>query len=184
MDTKILIFCNQVLGYNFFLDQFLKLIAVYLIYVIPVFLVGYWFFGEKKLALRAFLSGILGWCGFSYLIGTYLYFRERPFSAMPLKEFLFHRPTYSFPSDHATFLFALAFSFYLAGERAIGYCLFAVGVLVSIARVVVGFHYPSDVLAGWILGFLAAWLVWLAKRPVDRYVTGPIIWLAKKIKLA
>jgi len=166
------------------LDQFFKFIAVYLIYTIPLFLLGYWFLGEKKTALRAAFAGILGWCGLAYLIGHYLYFRPRPFTALPTKELVFHRPSYSFPSDHATFLFALAFSFYLAGERKIGYCLLGIGVLVSVSRVVVGFHYPSDVLAGWVLGSFVAGIFWLAKDPLDKWAIEPIIRLAKKVRLA
>jgi len=183
MDTKIFLFLNQAVGVSHCLDQFFKFIAVYLIYTIPLFLIVYWFLGAKKTALRAAVAGGLAWQGFAKLIG-HLYFRPRPIVSLPTKELVFHRPDYSFPSDHAAFLFALAFSFYLAGERKISYWLFVIGIFISVSRVVVGFHYPSDVLAGWVLGIFVAWLLWLAKDPIDKWIIEPLIWLAKKMRLA
>lgn len=183
MDQAIFQFLNNLVGRNFILDAFLKFLAVYLIWSIPLFLIIYWFLGVKKTALRSALAGILSWQVFANLIG-YLYFRPRPFFALPIKEFIFHRPTYSFPSDHAAFLFALAFSFYLAGEKKLSFWLFGVGIIIPIVRVIVGVHYPSDILAGWVLGILVAYLAWLIKDPLDKWILEPLIWLAKKLRLA
>jgi undecaprenyl-diphosphatase len=183
MDQAIFSFSNSLLGKSVVFDSLIKFLAVYLIYSIPLFLIIYWFLGTKKTALRAALAGGLAWQGFAKLIG-HLYFRPRPIVSLPAKELIFHRPDYSFPSDHATFLFALAFSFYLAGERKISYWLFVIGIFISVSRVVVGFHYPSDVLAGWVLGIFVAWLLWLAKDPIDKWIIEPLIWLAKKMRLA
>lgn len=183
MDGEVFRFLNSFFGRNFVLDVILRFCAIYLIYTIPLFLIIYWFLGNKKTALRAAISGLLAWQGFANLIGT-LYFRPRPFTTLPLKEFIFHRPTYSFPSDHAAFLFALAFSFYLSGEKKISYWLFAIGIALPTARVIVGVHFPSDILAGWVLGILVAYLVWLVKDPIDKWILSPLIWLAKRLRLA
>lgn len=183
MDTKVFDFLNGLYGKSHFFDLVFKILSEYLIYIIPLFLIIYWFVGSKKIALQAFIAGAVSWCGFAYLIG-HLYFRSRPFVSLPQNEVLFHRPTYSFPSDHATFLFAVAFSFYLAGKRTTSYYLFAIGAIISIARVTVGFHWPTDILAGWALGIFVAYLIYLIRDPLDQYIINPIIWLAKKIKLA
>lgn len=183
MDRKIFSFLNGLIGRSAVSDELIKIIAVYLIYAIPLFLLIYWFLGNKKTVLRAFISGVLAWQGFAKLIGHF-YFRPRPLSVFPSKELIFHRPDYSFPSDHASFLFGVAFAFYLCGEKKISYYLFAVSIIITIGRVIVGFHYPTDILAGAILGILVAWIVWLIRREVDKWVTNPIIFVAKKIKLA
>jgi len=183
MDQKILYLLNGLTKRNQFWDSIFKFLALYFIYTIPIFLLIYWFLGSKKVALRAVLSGLLAWQVFAPLVG-FFYYRPRPFVVLPARELFFHRPTYSFPSDHASFLFALGFSFFFSGKRQVAFWLLSIGVLISLARVVAGVHYPTDILAGWGLGFLTAWLIWKVKDPVDRYFSQPLIRIAKKIRLA
>ncbi|MCX6807008.1 MAG: phosphatase PAP2 family protein [Candidatus Berkelbacteria bacterium] len=54
----------------------------------------------------------------------------------------------------------------------------------SVSRVIVGFHYPVDILVGCVLGIITAWLIWLIKDLVNKWVINPIIFVAKKVKLA
>jgi undecaprenyl-diphosphatase len=62
---------------------------------------------------------------------------------------------FSFPSGHA--LHAVAFSFIaIAYYPVLAWLLIPFSVLVAISRVVLGLHYPSDVLAGVGLGALIA----------------------------
>ena len=60
---------------------------------------------------------------------------------------------WSFPSGHANTIFALATACYLVAPRG-RYLYFSVAVLVAISRVVVGDHYPSDIIMGAYLGVL------------------------------
>jgi undecaprenyl-diphosphatase len=80
----------------------------------------------------------------------------------------------SFPSGDVTVSGALAMvGFLLVGKRRVGYLLFAVPAYSATARMVAARHYPSDCLAGFMLGLLTAWLLgryqerrWpLAQRP-------------------
>ena len=183
MEQAVLEFFNGLISNNFILDTFLKFVAIYLIWVIPLFLIIYFLLGSKKIALRAFFAGVLSWLLFADLIGNYIYFRPRPFTTLPLKEVVFHRPDYSFPSDHAAFLFALAFSFYLAGAKKVSYWLFGLGIIIPIVRVMAGLHFPTDILAGWLLGIFVAWLLWLVKDPIDKWIIEPLIWVAKKMRI-
>jgi undecaprenyl-diphosphatase len=43
-------------------------------------------------------------------------------------------------------------------------------LLVGVTRVFLGVHYPTDVLGGWMLGFLWAAIAWLATRRFERAV--------------
>jgi len=103
-------------------------------------------------ALLAIGLGSLA-CG---LIGM-LWDRPRPFEAGLGVAHLLHAASPSFPSSHATAYAALAFSFLLVdGYRAVGGILLALAGLVSVARVVVGVHYPLDIVGGAAVGCLAA----------------------------
>ena len=88
--------------------------------------------------------------------------RARPYLAHPAHAHLLiarsHDP--SFPSDHATGAFALAFGIWLY-DRTIGTILLVLAAILSFARVYVGTHYPGDVLAGGLIGVTVAGVLYL-----------------------
>jgi undecaprenyl-diphosphatase len=91
--------------------------------------------------------------------------RPRPFAAHPraIHAFLAHAPDPGFPSDHATAAFAIAAVLLLVlGLRTLPVLVAAVALAVS--RVLIGIHYPGDVIAGALLGGAAAIVVVLAAR--------------------
>ena len=67
-----------------------------------------------------------------------------------------HVPENSFPSDHATLVFALAFSLLMSPLRRLGLALAVLGVGVGWGRIYLGAHYPGDILGGAVLGLLCA----------------------------
>ena len=79
--------------------------------------------------------------------------------------------TQSFPSGHATssMVFYLALALALAGHsrwtRLAIVGAIAFSLLIGISRVMLGVHWPSDVIAGWAFG--ALWVV-VALRPTER----------------
>ena len=62
---------------------------------------------------------------------------------------------FSFPSEHSAIFSALAFSA-LHFYYFLGFVLVFLALIIGISRIVVGAHYPKDVLIGWLLGFLVA----------------------------
>ncbi len=97
---------------------------------------------------------------------SHLWERPRPFTAHAAATHLLSAPSPdpSFPSDHAAAAFAIAFAV-LAFSRPAG-VLFAVSAaLIGLSRIALGLHYPSDVLAGIIVGYVAALLVTRSGAP-------------------
>jgi len=72
--------------------------------------------------------------------------------------------SYSMPSNHATNAFAFAMTLFLLRKNIIGYVSLAAATLVALSRVYVGVHYPSDILAGALLGAGAAYAAILLYR--------------------
>ena len=64
---------------------------------------------------------------------------------------------YSFPSGHTCASIGAALAMYPFLERKWGIPLVILAVLISLSRLYVGVHYPTDVLGGAVVGVLAAW---------------------------
>ena len=76
--------------------------------------------------------------------------------------------SFSFPSNHATNAFALA-AFFAVYYRRLAIPLFLFAALVGYSRIYVGVHYPTDVLAGAVLGVMLGLMFgvcskWLVRR--------------------
>ncbi|WP_010677513.1 phosphatase PAP2 family protein [Bacillus timonensis] len=84
-----------------------------------------------------------------------LYPRKRPYlivekSKFPLKALTDH----SFPSGHTTAIFSVIVPFILY-MPSLSIILLPIGICVGLSRIFLGLHYPSDVLAGGVLGTAA-----------------------------
>jgi undecaprenyl-diphosphatase len=97
---------------------------------------------------------------------TKIWRRERPFAAHPDAHVWGSRsPDPSFPSDHASAAFGIAFAVFLF-DRVVGSFFVAAATIIAVGRVFVGAHYPADVLAGTLVGLGAALLVVRTARPL------------------
>lgn len=112
----------------------------------------------RSRALTATLAGLTARFVLTPFI-RFLIVRERPFVAHAEVVKLFNREeSPSFPSGHAAFFFAVAWSLWFVDRR--WSAVFFVGaILVSLGRVASGAHYPTDILGGAVVGFAAAWFV-------------------------
>lgn len=183
LDERVSQWVVDLLGQNAQITAIARIGAVWLVYLVPVVLIVFWFYGprEKVAALRSFIAGIFGWLVVNNIIGR-VFFRERP-SATAARELLFHRPDKAFPSDHATLGFAIAFGLWLAGYRKIAVFIFALTILLSFFRIATGLHFAADVVAGFIVGLMIAVIFFWLRKWVDRYLVNPLVKVARVLKL-
>ena len=96
--------------------------------------------------------------------------RPRPFAAHRVAHVWGARSTDpSFPSDHASAAFGIAFAVFFF-DRVVGSVFLAAAVLIAGGRVVVGAHYPLDVVAGLFVGLGAAIVVVRVARPLIEFL--------------
>lgn len=84
-----------------------------------------------------------------------IFARTRPFDALAGLSPLVHRPvSFSFPSGHTSSSFAAAYAICRGFRR--GWAVYVLAALIGLSRIYVGVHYPTDVLAGALVGTLTA----------------------------
>jgi membrane-associated phospholipid phosphatase len=112
--------------------------------------------GNQKAALLAVMTLFLALAAKSLIV--FLWFRARPYIAHPD---LLHLPLNpdpsSFPSGHTIVAFSIAFSLMYSGLKKVSSWLLFVAILIGLGRVMAGVHYPSDVIAGVLISWAAAW---------------------------
>ena len=91
--------------------------------------------------------------------------RTRPYEVVDgLKLLIEKQSDYSFPSGHTGSSFASAIVLWKELPKKYGVMALIVAVLIAYSRLYVGVHYPSDVLAGVVIGTVLALVsVWLVK---------------------
>ncbi len=149
------------------LDAFMIVSASAILYLMAVaFIIGAFalFFNEKNAFIRnkkrfyflmsGALATLVSW-GLVARVIHFIYPHAPPFAALGFKPLIVHMADPSFPSDHATFLFALAMIMWQENRRW-GWYFFIAAALNAFSRVYVGVHWPSDVIAGAVIGIAAA----------------------------
>jgi undecaprenyl-diphosphatase len=167
-----------------FLDFWMPIITNFDYWKIPIviFLLSLAIFGGRKGRIVAGLVLIV--FGFANLMSSDLikpiFSRARPYMYFSqISPLVNSSPKYSFPSTHASNIFATMalLSFYY--RKFLPLNLF-IAIAVSFSRVYVRVHYPSDVVAGAILGIACAVVVIYMERLVNKKI--PTIQLSPAAK--
>lgn len=89
--------------------------------------------------------------------------RARPWLDWPILPLVTENDRNSFPSGHTCAAFAAGMIWMRALPQKRARVIAAVmAVLMGLSRLYVGVHYPTDVLAGAVIGSLCAWAAWKA----------------------
>lgn len=156
LDHNLFLFLNGLAGQNRYFDWLVVFIGQYLIFVLILVVLIHLLLGRRDLFFTALISGFAA--EITNRIISLIHFRYRPFISFSDQVTLLidHNPDKSFPSDHAILAFALATIIIIKSKGRWGWVLLVFAILISLARVIAGLHYPADVAAGAILGVLIA----------------------------
>lgn len=152
-------------------------LAEALIFVFPLVLFMLWrkpeVRGDRHFARKAVVLACMAAVGSLAVkaVIAFLWARPRPFISHPdLTHLALHVDPLSFPSGHALLAFTIASSLYLSGYRRTGGILLVLATLVALGRVFAGVHYPSDVLAGALIGVLVSWYLQREAGSLHQYL--------------
>jgi undecaprenyl-diphosphatase len=139
-------------------DGLIIFFAKYFPFLVIVAAALFLFFYHKRWreVVVAISSGAVAWFVAKFL--KIIIHTPRPFDAWPGVESLVAENGYAFPSGHATFMMALAVSIFFSHKKA-GYIFMFFALIIGLARVAAGVHTPVDILGGFVLGFLIAYLL-------------------------
>lgn len=173
LDLKIFYFFNNLVGQNKMLDCCFIFLAEYLEYFLIfgfilflVFLKKYSLKDKIKMGVFGFGSAIFARFVIVEIIRFFVH-RPRPFITHFVHQ-LVQESSYSFPSGHATFYFALATAAYIFNKK-MGAMFFLTAAVISVSRIAVGVHYPSDIAIGGLLGIIVSIIVFLIfKKKIKR----------------
>ncbi|HCC05857.1 TPA: hypothetical protein DEP94_00610 [Candidatus Nomurabacteria bacterium] len=142
------------------MNQIIFFCATYLIYVSVFYVVYYSFYkGDKKYLIRNLIL-VIGGATVAWVINHFLkniVAHPRPDLALAL---LLPNDPYSFPSGHASFMFALGFLMSYLNNRA-GIIILILALITGIARVLSGVHYWYDIVGGIFVGAIVSYIILL-----------------------
>ncbi|HET7036971.1 MAG TPA: phosphatase PAP2 family protein [Thermomicrobiaceae bacterium] len=186
MDGSLYTAINGLAGHIDAVDDFMAFISSYGQYLMLLVLVLLWFWPRLDRSRRqwsvitAAVAALLALATDQVI--SHLWERPRPFIAHAHLLLLAPSTDPSFPSDHAAGAFAIAVALVLFWRR-IGWLMVFFAALIAFSRVYTGEHYVSDVLAGALIGTLAALIVYFA-RPLLAPLLEPPLRLARRCHLA
>jgi undecaprenyl-diphosphatase len=149
---------NDLAGRNVWMDKLAVFFAVYVGYIIVAYLIYLWFIkpGSRRMISVALIAAVIARFVVTSII-RFLYFHPRPFIVMQVHQ-LIPESGSSFPSGHAAFFFALSAVTYLS-NRKLGWTLFVLSLLMGLARIYAGVHWPLDIVGGIIVGITTGLVV-------------------------
>jgi membrane-associated phospholipid phosphatase len=145
-------------------------------FYIPVIMFIFWWIDEKKGLRLGILVILSGWIN--------VFFKDilkqpRPYNFDPALG-LAYEPTYGAPSGHAqnSLCFWVSIAAWIAGrkksqKRFLVWAAAALFILlIGFTRLYLGVHFPTDLFAGWILGALILFLMYILSPLLIKHLSG------------
>jgi undecaprenyl-diphosphatase len=118
-----------------------------------------------KIASAAALGSAALALALNRAIASLVWHRDRPYLDHRIAHPWSNAHDASFPSDHASASFAIAFAVLLI-DPLVGALFLLAAAVIAIGRLFIGAHYPGDVAAGFLVGLVSAVIVVKLLRPV------------------
>ena len=185
-DVDAFLWINGLVGRWGLVDRLVEwLVSDYLIPVsLALALVALWFAGRDSATRYRYQIGVfvalaaMGFTSWAVQEVSLATERARPFLDHEVN-LLFYRPTdFSFPSNSVAAVFGIAAGVFGA-NRKLGTAMFTLGVVLGFSRVFAGVHYPTDVIAGALIGVVIAVLTYQLRKIVEPVPT----WFVKTARI-
>lgn len=149
MNLYLFSIINSLSQYNIinYISVFLSYVFVY---IIPFILIIWILFYEKRKMFSfsiLFLSSFSTWFVAQFIKNITMI--SRPIIQNPIISEIGS----SFPSQHAAVTMVIGVVIFSL-NKALGWIFIFISLLVGISRIILGVHYPLDIIAGWVLGVL------------------------------
>lgn len=156
---------NELAGKYVLLDQIMIFSAKYLVSIIPIIIIALLLTrtAENKkaaifIAFSVGLSLLLGYITKSF------YYHPRPFAMGIGLDLVPDDFTSSFPSSHATSMFALSFAVLFVKRYKLAVMSFVLASVVGFSRIFIGVHFPFDIFGGIMYGAIGVFIVALFEK--------------------
>jgi undecaprenyl-diphosphatase len=168
MNYQLFQIINGFAGQWDWIDDLMVFFAQDIIWVMIAMIGVLWFTHKEQhqqSAFYALLSAVVA-LGIAALWISPEVNQPRPFVHHVVHQLIPHSADASFPSDHSTLAFSLAFSL-LYANRKWGTIALAMACLTGFARVYVGVHYPGDIAGSAVLAALISFLVFTMRHRLN-----------------
>lgn len=108
---------------------------------------------DRIMGVMMLMTGVPSFVAFGVILKAIIH-RARPYESWPAIIPVLFPIDASFPSGHTLISFLLAFFYFKCMPKKIGIPALILAALIAFSRLMLGVHYPTDILAG----FLIAWV--------------------------
>ena len=129
--------------------------------------------GDRRALIHVVLA-VIPALAINYVVGL-VFFHPRPFMIGLGHTYLAHLPEASFPSDHATFMWTIAFGLLCwSPARSSSWFAALLAALTSWARIFLGVHFPFDIAGSMVVASLSVAAFAPFRAVTARFIAEPI----------